>query len=157
MYDPRLAPALQAARKSGVKITLVSGVFDLLHQEHRRFLKKARELGGFLVVALESDLRARQLKGEGRPIHSQQLRQTNLEKLVLADLVFILPDDFSQPQHHVQLIEFIRPDFLAVSSHTKNLERKREIVEKFGGELRIVLEHNPEISTTKILDELGVE
>src|SRR3990172_12032671 len=58
-------------RSLGKKIVLVTGVFDLLHDEHRNFLKVAKKAGDFLIVGLESDTRVRALKGVGRPVHDQ--------------------------------------------------------------------------------------
>ena len=54
-------------RKSGEKITLANGCFDVLHVGHVRYVKAAKELGGKLIVAVNSDDSVRGLKGEGRP------------------------------------------------------------------------------------------
>jgi len=133
------------------KVVFVSGVFDLLHQEHITFLEKAKAAGDVLVVAIESDVRVRQIKGEGRPINTQLARKLKLESLGFIECVFILPEYFSQPPQHRQLIEEVRPDVFAVSSHTSHLEKKRAIVETFGGKLLVVHQHNPNVSTTLLL------
>jgi len=151
MLSPELAAELAHAHHSGKKVVFVSGVFDLLHQEHLLFLVKAKAAGDVLYVAIESDVRVRQLKGPGRPINTQSVRKKNLEQLGLVTSVFILPDDFSQPAQHRQLIAEIRPDLLAVSSHTAHIDRKKMIVEEYGGKLLIVHQHNSEISTSKLL------
>jgi D-beta-D-heptose 7-phosphate kinase / D-beta-D-heptose 1-phosphate adenosyltransferase len=153
---PQITPSnvlqqVEEWRQQGKKIVFASGVFDLLHQEHKLFLEKAKALGDVLVVSLESDVRVRQIKGEGRPINPQGLRKQNLEKLGIADVVFILPEDFAKPQQHRQIIAELRPDFMAVSSHTSHLDKKRLIVEEFGGQLLVVHEHNPAVSTTQLL------
>ncbi|GIK84506.1 MAG: hypothetical protein BroJett025_11280 [Patescibacteria group bacterium] len=135
------------------KKVLVTGVFDVLHEEHRNFLKKAKSLGEYLVVGIESDVRVRQIKGEGRPVNTEQLRKKNVEALAIADEVFILPEQFSKPEDHSTLIQKIRPDYLAVSSHTKHLDKKQAILEQFGGEVVVVHEYNPKISTTKLLQK----
>ncbi len=59
------------ARKRGLKIVLVTGVFDLLHQEHVIFLAKAKSGGDLLIVAIESDMRVKKIKGNDRPIQGQ--------------------------------------------------------------------------------------
>ena len=53
-------------RREGSRITLANGNFDLLHVGHVRYLRGAKELGGKLVVAINSDQSVRSLKGEGR-------------------------------------------------------------------------------------------
>ncbi len=143
------------ARKNQQRITLATGVFDVFHQEHRNFLNSAKQLGGVLLVGIESDFRVRQLKGEGRPINNELARVKQLESISAVDGVFILPEQFSKPEDHKSLITAIKPDYFAVSSHSSHLEKKRKIVEDCGGELKIVLAHNPEISTTQILESDG--
>ena len=145
---------LQRARDAGQKVILVTGVFDLLHSEHQKFLRNAKELGGFLLVGVESDARVRKLKGPGRPVRTETQRVVDIEQLDVADAVFILPENFSQPEHHEQLMREVRPNFLAISSHSPHQTEKKLLVEKYGGELRIVSQHNPAVSTTKILEAL---
>ena len=146
---------IEAARNQSKKIVFVSGIFDLLHEEHVRFLEKAKAVGDFLIVALESDARVRIIKGEGRPVQSQEVRQQSIEKLGVADVIFILPDDFADASKHRRLIEEVRPAILAVSSHSPYLDKKKAIVEEFGGKLMIVHQHNPAISTTQLLAQKG--
>lgn len=135
------------------KKVLVTGVFDILHDEHIKFLQKAKKLGDTLSIGIESDFRVRQMKGEGRPINSQSIRQQNLETLNIAQEVFVLPERFSKPEDHIALIQKIKPDFLAVSSHTKHLDEKRKILNECGGEVVVVHEHNPKISSSLILQK----
>ena len=84
-------------------------------------------------------------------MHSQEVRQKNLEAWGIADRVFILPEQFAQPADRERLLQELRPDFLAVSSHSSHLEVKAQLMEKYGGKLAIVHQHNPSISTTQIL------
>lgn len=151
MIKSELQTQLQQLHDQHKKVVLVTGVFDLLHSEHKLFLQKAKKLGDFLVVGVESDVRVRHLKGEGRPVNSQAERQKNLEALPYIDAVFILPEEFSKPEHHDALLAAIRPAVLAVSSHTAHLDKKQKLVEKYGGELVIAHEHNPAVSTTLLL------
>ena len=130
---------------------LVTGCFDVLHSEHKKFLKAAKKLGGTLLVGLETDARTRQLKGPGRPINSLRLRLKNLQQLGIADQVIALPKQFNDLNHFSTLINQIRPDILAVSASTPHLAVKRRIMRESGGRVVIVLPHNPKISTTKLL------
>lgn len=136
-------------RSDHKRIVLVTGFFDLLHQEHINFLKKAKESGDTLIVAVESDARARILKGEGRPIETQSLRLSKLAPY--ADYLIALGADFNNPAAFESLIAAVRPSVLAVSSHTAHQDKKAALVEKYGGTLKIVHTHNPEISTSKII------
>ncbi|PIR61753.1 MAG: hypothetical protein COY81_03500 [Candidatus Pacebacteria bacterium CG_4_10_14_0_8_um_filter_43_12] len=131
-------------------LVLVTGVFDLLHSEHLIFLNKAKALGS-LIIAIESDERVRELKGFGRPINKQAVRKHNLEKLGLACKILILPKKFSQSANHRRLLQKIKPDILAVSSHTPHLKEKASLMQEIGGRVEIVHQHNPAVSTTLVL------
>lgn len=135
--------------KKGKKLVLATGFFDCLHSEHRKFLKKAKYAGDFLFIGVESDVRARALKGEGRPIESQQVRCSHL--LPYADYIIALPDNFDNFVAYDSLMSAIRPNIYAVSSHTQHQKNKRTLTEKYGGQLIVVHKFNPEISTTKLI------
>lgn len=146
---PTITPIARSLRSDGKKLVLVTGFFDLLHEEHINFLQKAKQAGDVLIVAVESDERARELKGEGRPIVPQQLRLKNLEPY--ADYLVALDKNFNNPTAYESLIRAIKPDILAVSSHTAHQDKKSAMIEKYGGQLQIVHTHNPSISTTNII------
>ncbi|MEK7622975.1 MAG: adenylyltransferase/cytidyltransferase family protein [Patescibacteria group bacterium] len=133
------------------KVILVTGCFDVLHSEHWKFLTAAKNLGGQLLVGLETDTRVRQLKGPNRPVNKLQTRLKNLRQLGIANQVFSLPKKFDRPQDYKKLIQALRPDILAVSASTPFLVNKRELMALIGGQVIVVLPHNPHISTTKML------
>lgn len=148
-----LEQLLAKRKQANATLTLVTGVFDVLHIEHERFLRKAKALGDLLIVGLESDKRVRQMKGEGRPVNTALARQANLEKWQLADCIFILPEQFSSPDDHRQLIDHIRPTYMAVSAHTSFLEAKEQILAQFGAKLVVVHDYNPLFSSTQIIND----
>jgi D-beta-D-heptose 7-phosphate kinase / D-beta-D-heptose 1-phosphate adenosyltransferase len=139
----------QDLHEEGKTIVLATGFFDLLHVEHSNFLRKAKEVGDILVVAVESDVRARQLKGEGRPIEPQAVRCQKVASY--ADFVVSLGDDFDNPMAYESLMAAIRPDVYAVSSHTNHQSLKQQLTQKYGGELVVVHEFNPEVSTSQLI------
>ncbi len=149
--SPSQQQQLEQAQQRQQKVILATGVFDVLHHKHAEFLRKARAAGDFLIVGLESDVRVTAMKGPDRPINPAAKRQENLEKLGIADVVFVLPEQFAGPADHEALIAFIKPTALAVSSHTKHLEAKSQILQKYGGTVIVVLEHDPTISTTQMV------
>src|SRR5258708_4108344 len=107
--NKELLEFLKPFRDQNKKIVLATGVFDLLHEEHKNFLLKAKKIGDVLAVGIESDKRVKQLKGDERPINSEQLRKQNLEKWGIADKVFILPEQFSSAADHDALIAVVKP------------------------------------------------
>lgn len=149
-----ITPHIGTLKRDDKKIVLVTGFFDLLHPEHIAFLEKAAEKGDALVVGVESDKRARELKGEGRPIFSQEDRALMLDSIRFIDYVLKLPENFSKPSDHERLISIVCPDYLAVSENSPHQEEKTRILKKHGGRLAIVRAHNPDFSTTQILEKI---
>lgn len=129
---------------------LVTGVFDILHTEHQKLLHKAKKLGDILIVGLEPDSRVKKLKGESRPKNTINKRQKNLVALNIADYVFKLPS-LSTPIKRQVFIKQLKPHILAVSSSTPHLSEKRRLMKLVNGQAKVVIPHNPTISTTKLL------
>lgn len=151
IVTPEEIIALRNTSLSQKSVVLATGVFDILHAEHRRFLKKAKKEGEVFIVGVESDVRVRALKGEGRPLNRQDKRLKNLASENIADYAFILPETLGTKQGREELIEKLRPQTYAVSSRTPFQEEKRRIMEKFKGMLKVVHPHNPKLSTTQII------
>lgn len=135
------------------KTVLVTGVFDVLHWAHKEFLDRAAQEGRLLLVGIESDQRVRQLKGPNRPVNPQQRRMENLKQLNIAEFIFTLPADFDQLETRKEFLSRIKPDILAVSESTPNLEQKKKLMQEIDGRVEIVFQHQPDTSTTKILQK----
>jgi len=129
---------------------LITGVFDVLHEEHVKFLLEAKKLGT-LIVGIESDQRVRQLKGNNRPINAAPVRMQNLLDLGIADEVLVLPKNFDRTPQHRAFLKLIQPNILAMSSHTSHLRIKSRLMQEIGGRVEIVHQHNPDVSTSKLL------
>ena len=74
-------------------VVFTNGCFDILHIGHLKLLRHARSLGNRLVVAINSDASVKRLKGETRPINSQETRKETLEQLGIVDEVTIFDED----------------------------------------------------------------
>jgi len=121
-------------RRGGDRIVLANGCFDLLHVGHVRYLHAARELGGKLVVAVNSDASVRALKGEGRPLMPAEERAEILAALSDVDAVAIFPENDVRA-----LIREIRPDVHAKGTdYTAESVPERDEVEACGGRVAIV-------------------
>jgi rfaE bifunctional protein nucleotidyltransferase chain/domain len=73
-------------------IVFTNGCFDILHTGHVRYLAQAKKLGDLLVVGLNSDASVRELKGEGRPLNSQEDRAEVMAALEAVDYVIIFEE-----------------------------------------------------------------
>jgi rfaE bifunctional protein nucleotidyltransferase chain/domain len=125
---------VDAWRSAGETITLANGCFDLLHVGHVRYLHAAKQLGGRLIVAINSDESVLALKGEGRPLMPAEERAEILAALSDVDAVVIFPE------HDVRaLIREIRPDVQAKGTdYTADNVPERDVVVACGGRVEIV-------------------
>lgn len=89
------------------KIVFTNGCFDILHRGHVTYLNEAKKLGDVLVIGLNSDASVKRLKGESRPINSEQDRKFVLENLKAVDFVEIFEEDTP-----LNLIQKITPNIL---------------------------------------------
>jgi len=135
---------------------LVTGVFDVLHVEHLRFLASAKNQGDWLMVGVETDLRVKQIKGPNRPINAQDIRQEQLRAIKGVDEVFLLPEKFNEYTDWFMLMAEKKPDIYAVSENTGHLDIKKQICDQLGIKLLVVRGYNSTYSTTKILDKLDL-
>ncbi len=111
-----------------------------------RYLHAAKELGGRLIVAVNSDASTRALKGEGRPRVPDHERAEILAALADVDAVTI----FDEPDVR-HLIRLLRPDVHAKGTdYTAESVPERDEVLACGG--RVVIVGDPkDHSTTELL------
>jgi rfaE bifunctional protein nucleotidyltransferase chain/domain len=138
-------------RANGEKITLANGCFDLLHVGHVRYLHAAKQLGGRLIVAINSDDSVRALKGEDRPIMPAEERAEILAALSDVDAVVI----FSEPDVRT-LVREIHPDIHAKGTdYTAETVPERDAVIDCGGRVEIVGDPKDHSATEIIRNRLG--
>jgi rfaE bifunctional protein nucleotidyltransferase chain/domain len=129
-----LATQVREWRSAGEKIILTNGCFDLLHVGHVRYLRAAKQLGGRLIVAVNSDASTRALKGEGRPRVPDEERAEILAALNDVDAVTV----FDAPDV-TELVRLLRPDIHAKGTdYTAESVPERDVVVACGGRVAIV-------------------
>ncbi|MCX6704127.1 MAG: adenylyltransferase/cytidyltransferase family protein [Candidatus Woesebacteria bacterium] len=140
--------------KGKVKV-LVGGAFDILHYGHIHFLKKAKALGDYLIVALESDKNIKRLKGEKRPIHGQSQRREMLESLRFVDQVIVLADEMKD-KDYAKLVKIVSPHVIAVTVGDPILSKKRKQAKEIGAKI-VEISKIKVPSTTQIAKLLKLE
>ena len=111
-------------------VVFTNGVFDVLHAGHVTYLAQARNLGGSLVVALNTDASAKRLgKGPDRPLNTDIDRATLIAALESVSLVTWFDEDTP-----LEIIAELRPDVL-VKGGDYDMQRLKEakVVESYGG------------------------
>ena len=128
-----------------MKRVLTYGTFDLLHFGHIEILRRAKELGDYLIVAVSTD-EFNEIKGK-KAYHNYETRKKMLEAIRYVDLV-IPENDWKQKRNDV--IDY-KVDVVVMGSdweNNENFECLRDICEV------IYLPRTPEISTTQIKEDL---
>ena len=127
------------------KIVFTNGCFDLLHRGHLYVLEEASKLGK-LIVGLNSDESVNRLKGDKRPLQSQERRKKILEGLDFVEKVLIFYEDTP-----LKLIMEVRPDIIVKGGdYEVNGVVGRELVEEV-----IIIPLLEGYSTTAILKKIG--
>ncbi|KYG90273.1 glycerol-3-phosphate cytidylyltransferase [[Bacillus] sp. KCTC 13219] len=126
-----------------MKRVITYGTFDLLHYGHINLLKRAKEQGDYLIVALSSD-EFNELKGK-KSYFSYEKRKHLLEAIRYVDLV-IKEDTWEQKNDDIKMYHV--DCFVMGNDWEGKFDELKDICEV------IYLERTPEISTTKIKEDL---
>lgn len=126
-----LRKIVQDLKAKGKRVVFTNGCFDLLHVGHIRYLEKAKSLGDFLIVGINSDQSVQAIKGPLRPILPADERAEILSGLGCVD--YITPFDESTP---LELITSLQPHVLVKGGDwTKETTVGKDVVEGSGGEV----------------------
>ncbi len=122
---------LKASEK---KIVFTNGCFDILHPGHTRYLFAARELGDYLVVAVNSDRSVRAIKGLKRPILNEKIRAELLAAVSCVDCVLIFDED-----NPLEVIRSLLPDVLVKGGDWSEEEIiGADVVKEAGGGVKVI-------------------
>ena len=104
-------------------VVLTNGVFDIIHKGHIEILKFAKSQGEKLIVAIDSDDRVREIKGDSRPVNSEEDRRRILETSRFVDEVVI----FNSKEALQNLYKSLRPNLIIKGSEwTADEVRERD-------------------------------
>jgi len=124
-------------KKYNKKIVFTNGCFDILHSGHIKLLNKAKSFGDILIVGLNTDKSVRNIKGNKRPINSQEDRVEVLSNLEAID--FIVLFDENTPKN---LISKLKPDVHVKGGdydpNDLNSLPEAETIKNYGGKIKIV-------------------
>ena len=94
---------------------MVNGTFDILHRGHIELLNFAKSKGDSLLVAIDTDRRVKELKGNDRPINNQEDRKFHLENLKAVDGVMF----FDNKEELIEIMKGWKPDVYVKGSDWK--------------------------------------
>jgi rfaE bifunctional protein nucleotidyltransferase chain/domain len=145
-----LIKIVAALRKSGKRVVFTNGCFDILHYGHAKYLETAKAKGDFLVVGVNSDSSVRKLKGNSRPVISQNFRARMISALEAVDFVVI----FSEATP-LKIIQALKPDVLVKGGDWKEEDIVgADFVKQLGGRVYSI-KFIKGFSTTDIIKKIG--
>ena len=128
-----------------MKRVITYGTFDLLHYGHINLLRRAKELGDYLIVAVSSDAFNREEKHKVSYFTYEQ-RKALVEAIRYVDLV--IPED-SWEQKRTDIHEYHIDTFVIGD----DWEGKFDFLKEEGAEV-VYLPRTPEISSSKIKSDI---
>ncbi len=136
-------------KKENQKLVFTNGCFDLLHRGHIDYLNRAKELGDYLVVALNSDESVTKLKGKGRPLVKLEDRAFVISNLKAVDFVISFNEETP-----FEIISKVIPDVLIKGGDWKiDQIVGRDIVEQNGGKV-YSLKYIEDYSTSSMIEKI---
>lgn len=128
------------------KIVFTNGCFDILHLGHIEYLTQAADLGGILLIGLNSDASVKAIKGPDRPFNNEEARAIILASLSFVDGLIIFDEETPY-----ELIKLVNPDIL-VKGADYSVEQiaGHDIVQAHGGEV-ITIPLTEGYSTTDLI------
>ena len=141
-----------ALRAEGKKLVVTNGCFDILHLGHASYLESARNLGDALLVGVNGDDSARQLKGPGRPVNAEADRAAVVAALASVNGVCIFAEKTA-----VKFLAAAQPDiYVKGGDYTPDTldQDERRTVESAGGKI-VIIPFVPGKSTTALLEKIS--
>lgn len=128
-------------------VVLTNGVFDILHRGHVTYLAQARELGGSLVVAANTDASVKRLgKGDDRPHNTLADRMAVLAALESVSLVVEFDEDTA-----LEVVQEGRPDIYAKGGdYVMDQIPEGQAVLAYGGRA-VAIDFEHDRSTTRLV------
>ncbi len=131
-----------------MKRILTYGTFDLLHYGHIRLLKRAKELGDYLIVAISTD-EFNAIK-QKKAYHNYETRKEMLEAVRYVDLV--IPEESWDQK--INDVETYKVDTVVMGSDwagNENFEILKDYCDV------VYLDRTEGVSTSQIKRELGLQ
>jgi len=139
------------------RVVLASGVFDLLHLGHVKFLEEAKKAGGKnaeLIIIIARDRTVQKTKGR-KPIMPENQRRALVESLKVVDEAVLGFENFDI----AEVINRIKPDVIALGYDQAAMEKQvRNYITKHGLSIEVVqvgkFEEDELNSSSKIMQKI---
>lgn len=144
-----LKEVVSSWKNEGKKVAFTNGCFDILHVGHIESLSDAAKEGDKLIVALNTDASVKRLKGESRPVNTEEARAVVMAALTMVDAVVLFSEETP-----LEVIKTVQPDVLVKGGdyRVEDIAGAKEVI-GWGG--RVVI--NPIVegfSTTSLIQKM---
>lgn len=160
IISPKNLSSLKEKNK-GKKIGLCSGCFDIFHSGHSFFFESCKSFCDILVVSVGSDSVIRELKGNGRPVNSENNRiylVASINNVDYAVLGAEVKDMKAGKVDFYDIMKNLRPDIFIINNDDSAIKEKSELCKKLNVELKIAERIVPEFlkstSSTNIIKNI---
>ncbi|MDQ0203460.1 D-glycero-beta-D-manno-heptose 1-phosphate adenylyltransferase [Pectinatus haikarae] len=144
-----IAMLCSVLKKSGQKIVLTNGCFDIIHAGHITYLEKAASYGDCLIVGLNTDASVKRWKNDKRPIVPENERAIVINALKSVTYVVLFDETNAE-----KLIEKVRPDiYVKGSDYSLSTLPEAKTLQKYGGHAEFI-KLLPGCSTTNIIKKV---
>jgi cytidyltransferase-like protein len=151
IIDLRSLPEIRGQHNDET-IAFAGGVFDLLHPGHLDLFRRMKSVADFAVVALSSDIRVKQRKGNLRPIQDQSTRLEIVSEIRLVDYALIAPEPSEEEVPTVQIMRALHPEYFLTSETT--WYDFPDVFDELGVILHVVPRFSDEISTSQTIQRV---
>lgn len=144
-----LTDIVSQLHREGKIVVSTGGCFDIIHAGHIYYLEEASKLGDCFIVFLNSDVSVRGVKGDKRPIVTEQDRAEVIAALEAVDYVCLF--DESTP---CEIIENVKPDlFIKGGDYRGKHIPEMDVLGQYGGKVEY-LDFKDGRSTTDIIEKI---
>ncbi len=145
-----LMQEVKRLRLKSKTIVFTNGVFDILHEGHIAVLSEAASFADVLIVGVNSDASVKKIKGDSRPVNSEDSRALIIASLIMVDSVVIFNEETP-----LELIKMIGPDVLVKGGDYKieTVVGAKEVIAE-GGKVEIIPIREG-FSTTNIINKIS--
>lgn len=151
-----ITEVIKQLKKSGNKIVFTHGAFDLFHVGQLEFLRKCKEKGQILIVALESDARISLYKGTDRPVIPLDQRLGIVSRVQGVDFAFPISGKEFTIQYYLKLYDELQPSIVTYGRQYGG-ENIIQSAEEYFTDIkfkRVTHKYDKLQSTTKIIDKI---
>jgi rfaE bifunctional protein nucleotidyltransferase chain/domain len=145
-----LIQEIKRMRLKSKTIAFTNGVFDILHEGHIAVLAEAASFADVLIVGVNSDASVKKIKGDNRPVNSENSRALIIASLIMVDAVVIFNEETP-----LELIKMIQPDVLVKGGDytTETIVGAEKVIAN-GGKVEVIPIREG-FSTTNIINKIS--